>query len=152
MSTLRGGSGMIDAIERQYELQSAPPRVVGPGRREQAYLDKIARLERREQEAAGAAERLARELAWAERVERGTQRRVERIEADFERVREAAAKSEEAQKRLLLALGALQRDNEYLRQQVAALGAGATPKLGSGRTRQSPDSAPKPLWKRLLGL
>lgn len=143
---------MIDAIERKYELQPAPPRVVGPGRREQAYLDKIARLERREQEASVAAERLARELVWAERVERGTQRRVERVEAEFERVREAAAKSEEAQKRLLLALGALQRDNEHLRQQVAALGAAATPKLGAGHSRRSTENTAWPLWKRLLGL
>jgi hypothetical protein len=143
---------MIDAIERKYELQPTPPRVVGPGRREQAYLDKIARLERREEEAANEAERLARELVWAERVERGTQRRVERIEAEFERVREAAEQSEQAQKRLLLALGALQRDNEHLRQQVAALGAGETPKLGPGRSRRSAEAAPRPLWKRLLGL
>jgi hypothetical protein len=143
---------MIDAIEREYELQPTPPRVVGPGRREQAYLDKIARLERREEEAANEAERLARELVWAERVERGTQRRVERIEAEFERVRAAAEQSEQAQKRLLLALGALQRDNEHLRQQVAALGAGETPKLGPGRSRRSAEAASRPLWKRLLGL
>jgi hypothetical protein len=115
--------------ERVVELVPQAPKVVGPGRREREYQQRIAALARQEAQAREAAERLARELAVAEKVERGTQRRIDRLEDTVGREREAFQRSEEAQKRLLLALGAVQRENELLRERVLALQAASTPRL-----------------------
>ncbi|MCY3002665.1 MAG: hypothetical protein NTV21_12755 [Planctomycetota bacterium] len=115
--------------ERIVELQPQAPKVVGPGRRERAYQERIVELALGEAHAKEAAERLARELAVAERVERGTQRRIDRLEDSVQREREAFQRSEEAQKRLLLALGAVQRENELLRERVLALQAASAPRL-----------------------
>jgi len=142
----------IETRERVYELPAGRPRVVGPGRREQGYLEQIERLEaqrtqaEREREAAEAQRlRLAGELEWSARVERGSVRRAERLEDELRT-------SEEAQKRLLLALGAVQRENELLRRRVDALSASPVPQLeaGSGR-RTGPASSPRTLWQRLFG-
>lgn len=115
--------------EKIVELLPQAPKVVGPGRRERAYQRRIVELGLGEAQAKAAAERLARELAVAEKVERGTQRRIDRLEDSVEREREALQRSEEAQKRLLLALGAVQRENELLRERVLALQAAAAPRL-----------------------
>ncbi|MCC7013458.1 MAG: hypothetical protein IT454_12915 [Planctomycetes bacterium] len=109
---------------RVHELTPAP-RVVGPGRRERAYLERTAELERAQAEAARALERLTRELDIAERIERGSARLVDRLEAAVAGERELKLRAEEAQKRLLLALGAVQRDNQALRSEVARLEARA---------------------------
>ncbi|MBM3989510.1 MAG: hypothetical protein FJ298_00735 [Planctomycetes bacterium] len=142
----------IESGERVYELPAARPRVVGPGRREQGYLDQIERLEarrvqaEREREAAQAQrQRLAGELEWSARVERGSVRRAERLEGELRT-------SEEAQKRLLLALGAVQRENELLRQRVDALSAGPIQQLEArGGRPAKPVRAPRSLWQRLFG-
>jgi len=76
-------------------------RVVGPGRRERGYLAQLERLRRR-------AARLGGALEVSQRVERGCQRRLDRLEDEL---RDA----HRAHKRLALALGALQRENELLR-------------------------------------
>ena len=104
----------IEAQERVFVLPPARPRVIGPGRREQGYREQILRLEAERQRADLERGRLAQELEWSARVERGSVRRSERLEGELRA-------SEEAQKRLLLALGAVQRENELLRQKVAAL-------------------------------
>ncbi len=132
----------IEAQERVFVLPAARPRVIGPGRREQGYREQILRLEAERQRAELERGRLAQELEWSARVERGSVRRSERLEGELRA-------SEEAQKRLLLALGAVQRENELLRQKVAALGAGATPQLESragARAAAAPSS--KPFWRR----
>ena len=89
-----------------------PPRVVGPGRRERAYREQVRELGQH-------AGHLGRELDVSRRLERGCQRLIDRLEdradADCDRLAEA----EQRQKRLALALGALQRDNELLRERLA---------------------------------
>lgn len=98
------------AVERVFEIVPAaprrwgPPRVVGPGRRERAYLEKLARLES--------------ELESASLVERGSARRLDRMERKLEAVREAARSLEQKEHRLILALGAVQRENEILRERL----------------------------------
>jgi hypothetical protein len=98
-----------DAAERVVEIVPRPrrvwPRVVGPGRRERAYLERLAALER--------------ELAVAGIVERGAVRRATRIERELTHSREAARTLEQREHRLILALGALQNENERLRARLA---------------------------------
>jgi len=89
-----------------------PPRIVGPGRREREYLAKVAGL------AATVAER-ERALEAAALVERGSARRLDRMEKKLEAVREVVALQEQKEHRLILALGALQRENEMLREKIA---------------------------------
>lgn len=91
------------AVERIYEIVPAP-RVVGPGRKERAYLEKLAALER--------------QLEAASLVERGSGRRLDRMERKLEAVREAARALEQKEHRLILALGAVQRENELLRERL----------------------------------
>ena len=97
------------------------PRVVGPGRRERAYLERQVQLE----QALGAAEQRAekgeRELQVAQLLERGADRRLDKLEGDLDRERGQ-------QKRLLLAMGAMQQELQGLRSQVARLSAPEPPK------------------------
>lgn len=88
------------------------PRVVGPGRKERAYL---ARAEELERELA----RRARELEVAALCERGTRRAADRLERELTQRSAEAARLDAEQKRLLVALGALQRENELLRERLA---------------------------------
>jgi hypothetical protein len=106
-------------------------RVVGPGRKERRYLERQEQLE-----AALAAERCERleserELELAQLLERGAGRRLDKLEGELERERGQ-------QKRLLLAMGAMQQELQGLRARVAQLSA--------------PAQAPKPgLLGRLFG-
>jgi hypothetical protein len=95
------------------------PRVVGPGRREREYLEKVGGLQ------ASLAER-SRALEAAALVERGSVRRLDRMERKLEAVGEALVAQGQKEHRLILALGALQRENELLREKLA---------LGSGGRR-----------------
>jgi hypothetical protein len=81
------------------------PRVVGPGRREREYIEKLAERQR--------------VLDAAALVERGSARRLDRMERKLEAVREAALAAGQRENRLILALGALQRENEMLREKLA---------------------------------
>lgn len=127
------------------------PRVVGPGRRERAYLDRIGQLEARlVADRAGRAaeakrlERLASELSASERVERGCQRHIDRLEKRLDDERSRTERSEAVQKRLLVALGALQRENELLRERLAALpGASKSSRLAPRELEPGRDS-PRP--------
>ena len=91
-------------MEREVEIVPVP-RVVGPGRRERAYLARVAALEG--------------ELETLSLVERGSARRLDRMEKKLAATREAALAVEQQEKRLILALGALQRENEILREKLA---------------------------------
>ena len=86
-------------------VPAPPPRVVGPGRRERAYQLRIAGLES--------------SLEAAALVERGSARRLDRMERKLDAVREVVEIQEKKEKRLILALGALQRENELLREKLA---------------------------------
>jgi hypothetical protein len=80
-------------------------KLVGPGRKERAYLGRVAELER--------------EIETISLVERGSARRLDRMEKKLAATREAALALEQQEKRLILALGALQRENEILREKLA---------------------------------
>ena len=76
----------------------AAPRVVGPGRRERAYLARIETLEL---------------------IERGSARRLDKLEGALDEKRREAGELAQREKRMILALGALQRENELLRERLA---------------------------------
>ena len=135
------------------------PRRVGPGRVERGYQRRIEALEQaREREAArreGLAHELERargELEVSARLERGLQRLADRLE---ERVETAAQR----EKRLILALGALQKENELLRERLAlrAAPAAALPSARparaarAGARTRSGAARPRGLWSRLFG-
>jgi len=105
-------------VEKAFEIvpvpRGAPPRVVGPGRRERGYLARVAGLQS--------------ELEAAALVERGSARRLDRMERKLEAVREVVEIQEKKEHRLILALGALQRENELLREKLALGSGGRAPK------------------------
>jgi hypothetical protein len=125
-------------VERVYEIVPRPrpgaTRVVGPGRRERAYLEKLAGLEM----ALAARER---ELGAASLVERGSTRRLDRMERKIEALREAGLSLEQKEHRLILTLGALQRENEMLRERLT---------LASGGSRSRALPAKRSWLARLL--
>ena len=118
-------------------------RVVGPGRRERGYLERISALageltlegERRDGLRHVLEQRTA-ELETSLRVERGCQRRLDRLEERLDLERERLAQAERQHKRLALALGALQRENELLREQLQLPGALPQGRLEAGRSRK----------------
>lgn len=115
------------------------PRVVGPGRRERDYLHRLAELEDMLQYERERRRTTASELELSMRVEHGAQRRLDRIEG---RLEESLAR----ERRLATLLGALQRDNELLREQVSALEAAARPELPAAT-----EPVRRGFWGRLLG-
>ena len=108
-------------------------RVVGPGRRERAYQERVSalagELEREraqrnvllaELSADRAALQQSREALTIEsRIERGCQKRIDRLETLLEERTQALLDSERQHKRLALVLGALQRENQALRAELA---------------------------------
>ncbi|MDP6990396.1 MAG: hypothetical protein QF903_13080 [Planctomycetota bacterium] len=86
------------------------PRVVAPGRLERAYQARVAELE-------GALEASAL-------VERGTQRRCERMEGRLEQSERQLEQSLQVERRLCATLGTLESENALLRERVGRLGKG----------------------------
>ncbi len=82
-------------------------RATGPGRLERGYQARIVELEER-------ARRADRELELAALLERGSARLLDRVEADLARARHD-------ENRLLVALGALQRDTALRAERARAL-------------------------------
>ena len=113
----RAGAGGCDPALSP-EAQPTP-RVVGPGRRELAYLQRIEGIE---------SELLTarRELETADLVERGSARLLDRIERELQR-------TSEQKNRLLVTLGVLQRDNQILARR-ARLAEARLARLESGPT------------------
>ena len=113
------------------------PRVVGPGRIERGYRTRIEELERTVETAA--------------LVERGSAKLLDRVEGELTRERKSLAEARQQANRLMVGLGALQRENELLRARVLELEGGApaqlepaapagrrsTRKTGSRRSRRS---------------
>lgn len=139
-----GAKEATEAGLREFELTPAA-RVVGPGRLERAYLQKIDSLcadvdaarerERTLAESLGV-ERSALEVS--QRIERGCQRRIDRLEHRLEERTRELLQAERAQKRLALALGSVQREVELLRSQSALLLA------------EAPKTRPTSLWRRIF--
>lgn len=138
---------MVEVVESgsSTSAPSVPIRQVGPGRLERSYLARIEALEESRAAAALELERSRGELAVAGRLERGLQRLLDRQE-------ERVELSVQREKRLALALGAVQRENELLRRQLE-LGAGQTtagqslrlPQHHEGRTGRR-----RGFWSRLF--
>ena len=108
--------GAIDAETGERAIEIAPlarpepehvlaVRITGPGRRERRYIEALAVRER--------------ELAIADVLERGARRRMNRLERDLAQSRASEQARVLVANRLILALGALQRDNELLRERLA---------------------------------
>lgn len=121
-------------------------RRVGPGRIERGYLARIEGLEtarRAEDERRRALElgleRARGELELAGRLERGLQRLLDRQEERLEL-------SAQREKRLALALGAVQRENELLRARLELVAAAPPVPLPRLTTR----GAPRGWWSRLF--
>ena len=111
-----------------HEERLARPRVTGPGRLERRYQARIEELEGREEELSHSLEETRREVELAALVERGSSRMLDKLEEKLER-------SKEQGNRLLVALGALQRENELLRaeREQQALGGSRRRRLGRSR-------------------
>ena len=123
------------------------PRVVGPGRRELAYRARIERLEGELVRGGERRARLARRLETSQRLERGCQALLDRMEARAQADRGERRALEQRERRLVLALGALQRENELLQERLA---------VPPGRRRALPAAAAEPRRRpgflaRLLG-
>ena len=134
----------VSTGEKIVELTPAPartsadgPKVVGPGRRERGYLARLSNLEERLSKEAESRRHAERELDTSQRLERGCQRLIDRIEDRWSEDRDRLSLAEAQQKRMILALGALQRENEVLRERLE-LGAGATAQLAE-QSGESPD-------------
>jgi len=102
-------------------------------------------------------EDLERSVATAELVERGSSRLLDRVEGDLERNRAALRGERQQKNRLLVGMGALQRENEGLRARVMELEAGhmvapALPGRGaSHRRRKEQRAGSRPgFWAGLL--
>ncbi|HJM57725.1 MAG TPA: hypothetical protein QF446_10400 [Planctomycetota bacterium] len=102
------GPASLRRVSGEGDVELTPRlRIVGPGRRERQYIANVERLER---------EALKKDSALeaATLVERGTERYVDRLEhervADRERLQEVQAQGN----RLLVAMGAMQKENERL--------------------------------------
>jgi hypothetical protein len=139
---------MVEVVEaRSSTAGEAGARRVGPGRIERGYLARIEGLEAArtaEDERRRALElSLARargEIELAGRLERGLQRLLDRQEERLEL-------SAQREKRLALALGAVQRENELLR---ARLELEAAPPPAPPPRLRAP-GRPAGLWSRLFG-
>lgn len=145
---------MVEVVEARSSTAAelAPARRVGPGRIERGYLARIESLEaarQAEQEGRRAValelERSRGELSVAGHLERGLQRLLDRQE---ERLEHAGQR----EKRLALALGAVQRENELLRRRLELGGGGR--EGGAARLparREVRAGRPRGLWARLFG-
>lgn len=99
-------------------LQQGAARVVGPGRRERAYQDRIAGLETEREADDQARAALGAEVEMARLVERGTGRLVDRLERSLEQGQAELGEVRSQGHRLMVALGALQRENRALRAEL----------------------------------
>ena len=111
------------------------PKVVGPGRKERAYLDKIQALEQQ-------ARLNEHALENASLIERGSSNLLDRMEHQLESSDEALERERAASRRVCVMLGSLQRENELIREQLSA-----------ARAQLAQLEAPKPkgLLRRLIG-
>lgn len=114
---------------------SGGARVIGPGRRERMYQRRVSELEGEVDRRATALATLRRELEVTELVERGTGRLADRLEERLDGARQQA-------NRLLVTLGALQRENEALRGEL---------ETAQGRLARISAPAPPRGWRRIFG-
>ena len=70
----------MGVVEQTVELIPRAPRVVGPGRRERGYLQRLDRLQGQLQSTGEEQRQTQRELDTSVRLERGCQRLIDRME------------------------------------------------------------------------
>jgi len=141
----------VTGLEKTVELVPRGPRVVGPGRRERAYLEQLDALRRRLARTAERAHHVERELDTSQRLERGCQRLIDRMENGWSQDRERLDAAQAQQKRLILAMGALQKENELLQRKLE-LAAAEPARLAAENSRASRRKAPpQGLIARLFG-
>ena len=109
--------------------------VVGPGRKERDYRDRIHTLEQQAQVTEHA-------LETASLIERGSRNLMDRMERQLDSSDEALERERAASRRVCVMLGALQRENEVMREELNAARA---------QLARLEDPRPKRLWRRLLG-
>ncbi len=132
--------GQDSSGEPVVELVSGAPspvdlKIVGPGRRERVYQDRIRSLEKE-------ASVNERALETASLMERGSRNLMDRMERQLESSEEALDSERAASRRVCVMLGALQRENEVIREELTAARA---------QLAQLEAPRPKRLWRRLLG-
>lgn len=132
-------SGRLVEGEPEVLLQPRGPRIKGPGRLELAYQRRIADLEEGLAAEERQGRRARRELDVARLVERGTGRLADRLEAESVQQRSDLEAARSQGHRLMVALGALQQENEALRGELEAA------------RRQLAAPPRRGLWQRLLG-
>jgi hypothetical protein len=169
----------LSIVEIIPRARPTPLRLVGPGRRERAYLEQAAALEQRlarsrseRRELEERARDFEARLALVSLLERGAERRLDRVEQELAtrghelalrghelatsarelalRARELREK-EQRENRLILALGALQNENQRLAAEIAKLNglpAAPRPALGRGRERSTPERRGLRAWLR----
>ncbi len=143
------------SVLREYDLPALDrPRVVGPGRFERGYLQRLSGLSAELEAARERESRLQQSLREeqaalevSQRVEHGCQRRIDRLEGFLETRTQALLESERQQKRLALALGAMHKEVEMLRARVAPqqLGRG-----GEAASRDREAAAERTSWWRRM--
>ena len=117
------------------EATDAPVRVVGPGRKERAYQERIGLLQLE-------AEAKAQALEMASLVERGSMNLMDRMERQLDSGEEALERERAASRRVCVMLGALQHENEVLLEELTT---------AKAQLAQLEGPRPKRLWRRLLG-
>ena len=110
-------------------------KVVGPGRKERTYQDRIHALEQESSVNEHA-------LETAALIERGSRNLLDRMERQLDSSDEALDRERAASRRVCVMLGSLQRENEVIREELKA-----------ARAQLARLEAPKSkrLWRRLLG-
>lgn len=101
-------------------------RVVGPGRRERDYQERIGALE-------GSLDGLHRALDQVALLERGTSRIADRLEAELEGTRARETEARHQLHRTLVLLGAAQREVEGLREALSTATRRALPRTPEPR-------------------
>ena len=129
-------AGARGGAESAGVLHPARPRRVGPGRIERGWEERLRTSEARARRGDELLAGRERELELARRLERGAQRRLDRQEAALAEERARVERAGQRERRLILALGALQRENELLRERLE-LAAAPAPRLPAPRASAS---------------
>tara|TARA_R110002126_G_scaffold10067_18_gene45147 strand:+ start:5821 stop:6468 length:648 start_codon:yes stop_codon:yes gene_type:complete len=122
-------------------------RISGPGRKERAYQERLESLEVEAEALRAHRVQAEIELEVARRVERGTSRFVDRLEAQVTEAQEQTEVVRQQKSRLLIALGAELRESERLREALVD----ARSQLARIAAKPEPEPVPRGFWARLTG-
>ena len=134
----------VHILQPQPRKGPLPIRAVGPGRLERGYQRQIAQLNGAVGHLQQGHRVLERRLETARLVERGTERYVNRVEADLERERQEG-------KRMMVALGSLHREHQAILAEMARLEQAMATRI-EARPRGQRTAGRAGLWGRLGAL